>query len=132
MKKILFLSFLACLCCISALSAKTPPTAVLNAFHIKFPNVAHVSWDLEKNGNWEAEFEIAEIETSANFSADGKWIETESEIKPADLPAPVRSALTGKKIKEAARILRADGTTVYEAEVGKKDLVFDEKGKQLQ
>jgi hypothetical protein len=34
----------------------------------------------------------------------------------------------GKKIKEAAEIVDAKGKKTYEAEVGGKDLIFDEKG----
>ena len=68
---------------------------------------------------------------SANFSAEGKWLETETEIKVTDLPASVQTALAGKKVKEAAKILRADGSTVYEAEVKHKDLIYDASGKLL-
>lgn len=87
---------------------------------------------MEKNGEWEAEFETGDVESSANFSADGSWLETETEIALAELPAAVRTALQGKKVKEAARIERADGSIVYEAEVGKKDLIFDATGKLLE
>ena len=48
------------------------------------------------------------------------------------LPASVRDYVTkhhtGKKIKEAAEIVNAHGKKTYEAEVGGKDLIFDEKG----
>lgn len=131
MKKIAFLFalILGSGCAMSA--QKTPPQAVVAAFNQKFPGVKKVGWDKEKNGEWEAEFEQNEVDMSANFSADGKWLETETEIKVTDLPAPVQAALKGKKIKEAARIQKADGTTVYEAEVRRKDLLFDADGKQL-
>ena len=49
----------------------------------------------------------------------------------ADLPAPVQASLKGKKVSEASKILRADGSTVYEAEVKHKDLLFDASGKML-
>ncbi|MEO6758998.1 MAG: PepSY-like domain-containing protein [Saprospiraceae bacterium] len=90
-----------------------------------------VDWGMEKNGQWEAEFDQNKVEMSANFSADGKWVETETEMKVADLPAAVKNALKGKKVKEAARIQRADGSTVYEAEVRHKDLLFDADGKMM-
>ncbi|MBK8558056.1 MAG: PepSY-like domain-containing protein [Lewinellaceae bacterium] len=86
---------------------------------------------MKKNGDWEAEFEQDEVEMSANFNTAGQWLETETEIKVADLPAAVRTALQGKKVKEAAKIMRADGTTVYEAEVKRKDMLFDDSGKML-
>jgi uncharacterized membrane protein YkoI len=118
------ISFAAC-------AQKTPPAAVVTTFNQKFQNVKGLEWGLEKNGEWEAEFDQNGAEMSANFSADGKWMETETEIKVADLPAPVQTALKGKKVKEAAKILRADGSTVYEAEVKRKDLIFDANGKML-
>ncbi len=121
--------------CLGASSAayaqKTPPPAVVTAFNQKFTGVKELEWGLEKNGEWEAEFDQNGAEMSANFSADGKWMETETEIKVADLPAAVQTALKGKKVKEAAKILRADGSTVYEAEVKRKDLIFDATGKML-
>ena len=116
---------------IAANAQKTPPTAVVTTFNQKFQNVEDLEWEQEKNGEWEAEFEQNDIESSASFSTDGKWLETETEIKTADLPAPVLAALKGKKVKEAARILRADGSTVYEAEVKRKDMIFDASGKIL-
>ncbi len=116
----------------AACAQKTPPAAVLAAFNQKFSNVKELEWGREKNGDWEAEFEqVEEMEMSANFSAAGLWLETETEIEVADLPAPVQAALQGKKVKEAAKILRADGTTVYEAEVKHKDLLFDATGKPV-
>lgn len=121
--------------CVAALAFSfthpTPPAAVVAAFQQKFPQVTDVDWEKEKDGIWEAEFDQNNTEMSANFSADGKWIETETDIKFAELPIPVQTALKGKKVKEAAKIQRADGSTIYEAEVKRKDLLFDASGKQL-
>jgi len=115
----------------NASAQKTPPAAVVTAFTQKFGAVTELEWEKEKDGAWEAEFEQKGQEMSANFSADGKWLETETEIQFTDLPAPVQAALKGKKVKETAKILKADGTTVYEAEVKRKDLIFDANGKLL-
>ena len=116
----------------SVLGAKTPPEAVLTAFNQKFPGVKDVDWSMEKNGEWEAEFDGTDgKDMSANFSADGKWLETETEISFSELPQPVQTALKGKKVKETARIERMDGKTVFEAEVNRKDLIYDASGKLL-
>lgn len=132
-KALFFLAFsLAATFTIQAENSKgNPPQAVRTAFAQKFPGITDVDWNREKNGDWEAEFEQNDTEMSANFSAAGQWLETETEINAADLPASVRAALQGKKIKEAARILRADGSTIYEAEVRGKDLLFDAAGNPL-
>jgi hypothetical protein len=131
MQKLIVLFSLTIGTVFAACAQKTPPAAVVSTFNQKFQNVKELEWGMEKNGEWEAEFEQTGGEMSANFSADGKWLETETEIKPADLPAPVQAALKGKKVKEASKILRADGSTVYEAEVKKKDMIFDAGGKLL-
>jgi len=131
MKNIILLSLFVIVSCTMAFSAN-PPEVVLAAFQQKFPNAQDVDWSKEKNGEWEAEFEMpGSNEMSANFSADGRWLETETEIAYSELPAPVIAALQGKKVKEAARIEKADGSTVYEAEVKRKDLIFDASGKML-
>jgi uncharacterized membrane protein YkoI len=110
---------------------KDLPAAVKTAFAQKFPDADDVEWDKEKDGNWEVEFEQGDTESTAVFSPDGKWLETETEIALEDLPEPIRAAVKGKKIKEVARITKADGTTVYEVEVGKKDLMYDPQGNLL-
>ena len=131
MKKIMFFSLFALLSCATAFAAK-PPQAVLAAFQQKFPDATDVEWSKEKKHEWEAEFEMPGVhEMSANFSADGRWLETETEIKFSELPAPVQAVLRGKKVREAARIERADGSTVFGAEVKRRDLLFDASGKRL-
>ena len=131
MKKIMLLSLFILVSCAAALAAN-PPDAVVAAFRQKFPNAIDVDWEQEKNGDWEAAFELPDAhEMSASFSAAGNWLETETEIAISELPAPVRTALEGKKVKEASRIEKADGSTVYEAEVKRKDLIFDAYGKML-
>lgn len=133
MKKVMFLFLLSLGTSFSVRAQKTPPQTVVTAFNQKFPGMTDVDvdWSKEKNGEWEAEFEQGDVEISANFSADGVWLETETEVKVTDLPAAVQVALTGKKVKEATRIQRADGSTVYEAEVKHKDLIFDAAGNLL-
>lgn len=112
--------------------ASKPPAAVIAAFKLKFANAKEVEWSKEKDGTWEAEFELpGSSEMSASFSPEGQWLETETEIKVSTLPAPVLAALHGKKVKEAARIEKADGSIIYEAEVKRKDLLFDAAGKRL-
>jgi len=131
MKKIMLLSLFVLVSCAAALAAN-PPEAVVAAFRQKFPTAKDVDWEKEKNGDWEAEFELPGVhEMSASFSQAGNWLETETEIAISELPAPVRAALEGRKVKEAARIEKADGSTVYEAEVKRKDLIFDASGNKL-
>ena len=72
---------------------------------------------------------------SALFDANGKMTESEMDMAVSALPASVlayvKAHYPGKKIKEGAKITRADGTVNYEAEVGGKDVLFSSDGKYL-
>lgn len=110
------------------------PSAVTVAFAKEFPKATKVKWEKE-DANFEAEFVDGSKEYSAVFSAEGKLMETESEIAINELPAAVQDFLTknypGQKVKEAAKITKADGSVVFEAEIKGKDLLFDTNGNVL-
>jgi len=63
----------------------------------------------------------------------GTILETETDIAVSSLPAGIESYIKthykGAVIKVAARIVKANGDTIYEAEVNKKDVLFDVNGK---
>ena len=57
--------------------------------------------------------------------------ETETSMNVKNLPKNIISYVAQKKygtIKEAAKIVKADGSIIYEAEVKSGDLVFDHNG----
>ena len=112
----------------------TPPVAVKAAFAKQFPKSKALRWEKE-GGNWEAEFIATKMQASAVFTPGGTFKEVERAVAPATLPAPVLAHLeehyADQKITEAARIEDAAGTVTWEAEVGKKDVVFDAAGKFL-
>ena len=106
------------------------PVAVKNAFKKEYPQVKKVSFD-DEHGTYEAEFKLNDKDISVTYKADGTKIETETSMKVSELPKNVVSYIAAKKygkIKEAARIVKADGSVVYEAEVSKGDLLFNENG----
>lgn len=94
---------------------------------------------MENTTEFEAEFKLDGEELSANFDNTGKWLETETEIKVADLPYEIKTALAkdfdGYKVKEASKIESAKEGTCYEAEIEKGgesfDVLFTSKGKML-
>ncbi len=97
-----------------------------------YPKANDVDWELE-DGNYEAEIEQkGSSDVSVVLNAQGSVLETETEIKVSELPTAVRTyiaqQLGNKKIKEAAKIVKADNTVEYEAQVGKKDYLFDSVG----
>ena len=111
------------------------PAAAVAAFKAKFPAVKTNTW--EKEGDkYEAGFKMNGNTMSALITPAGALVETETDMPPAKLPAPVRAALArdykAYQVTEAATLLSADGKTTYEAEVSKggkhQDVVFNADG----
>lgn len=112
----------------------TPSKEVKAGFEKKFPGATNVKWEQE-GADFEAGFKQKGEEVSAVFDKNGSLKETETEIATAKLPASVTSYLqkhyAGQKVKEAAKIVKADGTVNYEAEINKMDVLFDASGNFL-
>jgi opacity protein-like surface antigen len=139
MKKVLIMA--ACALALTApayaqmLKPAQVPAAARATFKAKFPAVTSNTW--EKEGDkYEAGFKMNGKTMSALLTPAGELLETETDMSPAQLPTAVRSKLASDyktyKIKEAATIVRADGSTVYEAEVSKggkaQDKLFNADG----
>ena len=115
------------------------PAAVKSAFEVKYPKAEKVKWGLEKQGEYEAEFVLNGIESSANFDSKGQFIESETEIKESELPQAIKTALSkdysGYKIGDVAKSTNSSGVVSYEMEASKgKDkfeISFDNNGKLL-
>ena len=118
-----------------SMMAQKAPVAVTKAFAAKFPNVKKVDFDKEKSGEYEAEFKVNGVEMSANFTATGEWVETETEIPVAQLPAAVVTAIKkghpNAKTVGAAKIETAKGMK-YEADLKegmkKSEVLYDASG----
>ncbi len=107
------------------------PATVKEGFKRNFPTSQVEKWEKE-GANFEAEFDVNKIETSALFDATGALLETEVEISVKDLPSTASDYLAknvaGRKIKEAAKITDNKGTVTYEAEVDETDYIFESNG----
>lgn len=103
---------------------KNVPAKVKTAFEQKFPNAQKVKWDKENETEWEAEFKMSGKEYSANFSADGKWMETEYEIEESEIPLAVQKTLDNEfadyEIEEVEISETTDGK-VYEFAIEKDE-----------
>jgi uncharacterized membrane protein YkoI len=117
--------------CAQKLEESKVAAAAKQAFQKKFPGIAG-KWEKE-NGNYEVNFKKDNKTMSAVIDAKGSILETETDIAVKDLPtgveAYIKTHYKGTAITEAAQIVKANGEIVYEAEVNKKDVLFDANGK---
>jgi hypothetical protein len=121
---------------VSAQPVKKIPAAVKTAFKQKFPGAQNIKWGKENATEWEAEFISGGIKMSVNYSVDGKWLETESEIPVSQLPAHVSAVVAknfpDKKVLEADKIERSGKVSLFEVVINtgtrKKEIIFDENG----
>ncbi len=137
MKTIMLVTLLASISLTSScqkLKDSDVPANVKQTLTELYPNAKVSKWEKEK-GNYEAEFENNKVETSVLIDADGKLMETEVEIAVNELPSAVNDYVSknfsSKKITEASRITDNAGVVTYEAEVAKKDLIFDSAGNYI-
>jgi hypothetical protein len=109
------------------------PGIVKNSFTNQYPGVK-AKWEKE-DGNYEAAFKKEGKAMTAVYDPMGTLKETEVVIKQSELPSAALDYLNtkykGKKIKETAKVTKADGAINYEAEVGGKDIIFDADGKYI-
>ena len=112
------------------------PANVKQGFSKKYPGSKVEKWEKE-GADYEAEFELNKVESSAVFTSDGTFKEVEQEIKMSALPKMATDYCTktyvGYKMAEAAKITHASGKVMFEVEMekGKEhfDAMFDDKGK---
>ena len=132
MKKLILTTLAIALIGVFAFAKGTDvPAPVKAKFASLYPTVKKAKWSKEE-ANFEANFEVDEVETSVVFDASGNVMETESEIKVSDLPKSVTDYCAktwpGKKIGEAAKLVDGKGVVTYEAEISGVDQIFDANG----
>ena len=115
------------------------PTAAKTAFAAKYPTAQKVKWSVEKPGEFEVEFTLNKVATSALYDATGKLLETEGEIKDSELPQAVKATIAkdfaGYKLDETEKAIDTKGIITYAMEASKGkvklELSFDTNGKLL-
>lgn len=114
------------------LVSKKVPATVKNAFVNAHPG-ATASWERE-DGNYEANFKEGGKIISCVISKEGTILETETPIEESQLPVTAKTYMNqhykGKKWKETAKIVKANGEVNYEVNTG-KDILFDAHGNHL-
>lgn len=97
----------------------------------EYTDPKHIKWEVEKDG-YEVSFIYHGIHMSLSYDKDCNLVERETRIAVDNLPDAARKYAEGKgSIKEAARIVKTDGTVNYEAQVSGVDYIFDADGKFL-
>jgi hypothetical protein len=114
------------------------PVAVSKAFSEKFATATNVEWEAEEEGIFEAEFTLNGKEMSAEFTSDGTWKETETEVAQSDLPAVIVDSLESayaEYIVEETEMCETPEGRRWEIALKKENtelsLVLDETGKIL-
>src|SRR5699024_6187572 len=109
------------------------PAKVKTAIHKTYPQIEHFTWEKE-NGNFEGNWKVKGKDHSALFTPNGKFVGSETEIKPSKLPATAKeyaAKLDEGKIKEASLNKDANGKITYEADIEDGTLLFDASGQFL-
>jgi hypothetical protein len=141
MKKLLtlFICMVIVVCNYAQKPKEETPAPAKAAFAAKYPTAEKVKWSVEKPGEFEVEFMLNKVANSVLYDAAGKLLETEVEIKEAELPQDVKSTIAkefeGYILNEIEMSTDAKGTITYKMEAvkwnDKLQLSFDASGKLL-
>lgn len=103
------------------------PSAVKNAFTMKFPAATDVNYAMEKN-TYKINFNDKGVVTSAHYSTVGKWLETETSIPESNLPKEVTAAINtdfpGFIISHVSKVETPDKPLIYEMNLKKDNQAF--------
>ena len=110
------------------------PAELSNALAKEHPNAQRIEWET-KGAYYVADFHEDNFEKEAWFTKDGVWQMTETDLRYADLPAPVRSSYESStyynvwKVEDVDKLERKEMAVVYIIEVEKEmDLYYSEDG----
>ena len=126
---------LSAVCFAQKLSEDKVPAPVKAKFASLYAGVKGEKWELE-DGNYEVEFMKGKTAMTIVIDPQGNLKETETKIEISELPKNaldyIAKKFPGAKIAEAAKMVDPAGKVRYEAEVNKKDILFDDKGNFIQ
>ncbi len=106
-------------------AAQNVPENVKTSFTTMYPSITVKEWEFNKAKNWyKAAYKQNNAEYEAYFATDGKWVRTERDIKKADLPQAVTTALAKTEyanwdIDDVEEHQTPQNKTVYVVEVEK-------------
>jgi hypothetical protein len=132
MKKIILGFSFAVVCFNTAFSQKIAadniPAVVSQAFKARFSIAEKAQWEMDYD-NYQSDFTVGNADFSATFDKDGKWLKTESFIKPSSLPKNIKNFVTknfpGYKIDdETEKLETPEKGTTYEFQISKDELTY--------
>ncbi|AMV39731.1 PepSY-like domain-containing protein [Planctomyces sp. SH-PL62] len=120
---------------ISVASADDAPKAVVDAVKAKFPKaeIKHVDKE-EEDGEvvYELRLQNGADRVEVEVREDGRILQIETEVKPADLPRPVADLVAakhpGKPVKKAEKVVKFEKG----AEVVTYEVVVEADGKKIE
>lgn len=112
------------------------PKEVKATFKSMYPKENDPDWHKDKNGNFESNFKKDGKHYKADFSPDGKWLETERRILKKDLPNVIREKIDKDfkdyKLVEIEEVDHNSKGRFYDVELKKdgkkKDVEFNAQG----
>lgn len=118
--------------------ASCSPQPPLDSLLRLYPDAKDISWNIDRNGNMEANYSINGVKYRSDFNPlTGEWIETERSIKWKDLPKAVTESVLKhadrSQIVELEEVHSRTKGFFYDVEVrkkgkGKRDLVIAKDG----
>lgn len=117
----------------------TIPEVVTKTFQQKYVGETSPNWEIDAHGNYEAHFKQKGIKYRADFTPQGKWIETETSIDKKDLPKVIKEKLKKDfdyyNISEVEKVEHHSKGLFYDVEFKQKgkniDVEFDAAGNLL-
>lgn len=114
------------------------PSEVINAFKAEFPDAMDVDWE-KKSEDYEADFEIQNIDHQVLINVDGMLLKHKYDILQSELPSEVleeiRSFYPDNSIDDI-EILEMDDQLYYQVEYDgdflDKKKIFDQTGKEVE
>lgn len=104
------------------ISARDVPRPVMKAFNSTFPDASDVEWE-KKGKEYEADFEIQNIDYSARFSAQGNLVMQKNDVLVLDIPDAVNSTIeneyAGYHIDDVEKI-EIEGREYFQVELDGK------------
>ena len=109
-------------------SADNVPAPVVEKFKTTYPAAEKVQWELDEE-NYFAGFTLNKQEKSAHYSADGKWLRTETPMRILEVPKVVKKEayrnFKNYQIIDPVKIETDGKGNYYKMELTKDDLTYE-------